>query len=154
MRLWSLHPRHLDRAGLIACWREALLAQAVIDDPGRGYANHPQLIRFRREPDPARAVGDFLAALAEEADARGYRFDRGKIRPSGTGRAIPVTDEQLEWEHRHLLAKLDRRSPESAERLRRVADPDPHPLFAVVPGPVEDWERGAATTDDTTRSRR
>ncbi|MGP9584395.1 pyrimidine dimer DNA glycosylase/endonuclease V, partial [Micrococcaceae sp. AOP34-BR2-30] len=30
MRLWSLHPEVLDRQGLIAGWREALLAQAVL----------------------------------------------------------------------------------------------------------------------------
>jgi len=29
MRMWSVHPSHLDRAGLVACWRESLLAQAV-----------------------------------------------------------------------------------------------------------------------------
>ena len=29
MRLWSLHPRYLDRQGLTALWREGLLARAV-----------------------------------------------------------------------------------------------------------------------------
>jgi hypothetical protein len=30
MRLWSLHPKHLDRQGLLAVWREGLLAQEVL----------------------------------------------------------------------------------------------------------------------------
>ena len=30
MRIWSVHPKHLDRQGLAACWREALLAQCAI----------------------------------------------------------------------------------------------------------------------------
>lgn len=30
MRLWSLHPSYLDRAGLLAVWREGLLAQSVL----------------------------------------------------------------------------------------------------------------------------
>ena len=47
MRLWSVHPRHLDRQGLTACWREGLLAQKVLTGTTRGYRNHPQLTRFR-----------------------------------------------------------------------------------------------------------
>jgi len=30
MRLWSLHPRYLDAKGLVALWREGLLAQKVL----------------------------------------------------------------------------------------------------------------------------
>jgi hypothetical protein len=30
MRLWSLHPEYLDANGLVALWREALLAQAFL----------------------------------------------------------------------------------------------------------------------------
>src|SRR5690606_6899395 len=42
MRLWSLHPRYLDRQGLLALWREALLARAVLRGETRGYTLHPQ----------------------------------------------------------------------------------------------------------------
>ncbi len=30
MRLWTLHPKYLDPRGLVALWREALFAQAVL----------------------------------------------------------------------------------------------------------------------------
>jgi len=30
MRLWTIHPKYLDRQGLLALWREALLAQKVL----------------------------------------------------------------------------------------------------------------------------
>jgi hypothetical protein len=30
MRIWWLHPQYLGRQGLTVCWREALLAQAVL----------------------------------------------------------------------------------------------------------------------------
>jgi hypothetical protein len=43
MRLWSLHPQYLDPQGLVALWREALLAQAVLRGKTRGYKHHPQL---------------------------------------------------------------------------------------------------------------
>lgn len=153
MRLWSLHPRLLDRQGLTACWREALLAQAVLAGRTRGYRNHPQLDRFRATADPIAAVGSYLAAIADEAEARGYRFDRTKIDASGGDGAsvthggsvardgtIPVTDGQLSFEWRHLASKLAVRSP------AWLPDPGPgtpshHPLFHVVAGHVEPWER-------------
>ena len=37
MRLWTLHPKYLDPQGLVALWREALLARAVLQGKTRGY---------------------------------------------------------------------------------------------------------------------
>lgn len=140
MRLWSLHPAHLDRQGLIACWREALLAQKVLAGLTTGYRSHPQLIRFRAADGPLAAIGAYLSGLAEEADARGYRFDRTKIH-DGSGHAqLPVTTGQLDFEAQHLAAKLALRSPADADRLAD-ARPRTHPLFRLGPGPIEDWER-------------
>jgi hypothetical protein len=140
MRLWSIHPGQLDRIGLVAGWREALLAQQVLSGNTRGYRHHPQLTRFRASADPLGSVAAFLAELAGEADRRGYRFDRALIRYEPDGLAsIPVTDGQLRYEWTLLLAKLDGRDPALATRLR-LQEPRPHPLFGVVPGPVEPWE--------------
>jgi hypothetical protein len=36
MRLWTLHPKYLDARGLVALWREALLAQKVLRGATRG----------------------------------------------------------------------------------------------------------------------
>ncbi len=145
MRIWSLHPRYLDRQGLTACWREALLAQAVLEGGTRGYTRHPQLERFRAEPDPLAAIGDYLAAVADEASARGYRFDRSKVHRRGDpSRRIDVTSGQLELEWWHLRQRLSLRSPEYAERWSGIERPDPHPLFTVVDGPVATWERSTA----------
>ncbi|MDI6747818.1 MAG: pyrimidine dimer DNA glycosylase/endonuclease V [Rhodocyclaceae bacterium] len=41
MRLWTLHPRYLDARGLVALWREARLAQAVLGGKTRGYTHTP-----------------------------------------------------------------------------------------------------------------
>ncbi len=157
MRLWSIAPDALDRAALIACWREALLAQAVLRGLTRGYTRHPQLERFRALSDPVAGVGAFLDGLALEADARGYRFDRTRIavppvpvieppstEPPGIGSLpstglLPVTTGQLAFEWEHLRRKVAVRAPEWLPRL--AGDPRPHPLFAVVAGPVEPWER-------------
>lgn len=145
MRLWSLHPRLLDRQGLTACWREALLAQAVLAGRTRGYRHHPQLARFRAAEEPVATVGAFLEGLADEAEARGYRFDRGRIASRGQAAAwrggIPVTTGQLAVEWAHLAAKLAGRSPPWLAALGAVpAVVEPHPLFRVVQGPVEPWE--------------
>jgi hypothetical protein len=56
MRLWSLHPCYLDRQGLLALWREALLAQKMLQGQTRGYRFHPQLERFRAQSDPSAAI--------------------------------------------------------------------------------------------------
>lgn len=138
MRVWSLHPALLDRQGLTACWREGLLAQAVLAGRTKGYRQHPQLERFRAQLDPLASIGAYLAAVADEADARGYRYDRARIALPGPAPLIAVTDGQLEHELQHLRAKLAVRSP---DRLPLADRARPHPLFVVEPGGVAPWER-------------
>lgn len=141
MRLWTVHPRYLDAKGLVAAWREALLAQKVLAGATRGYRHHPQLLRFQAQPDPLAAVGTFLAGLAEEAWARGYRFDSTKIQNRKFKGTISETSGQLLYEWGHLRAKLRARAPEIARQWRSLKSPDPHPLFSIVPGEVRSWEK-------------
>ena len=142
MRLWSLHPRYLDARGLVALWREGLLAQKVLNGHTRGYANHPQLERFRAHQSPARAIASYLGCVYDESIRRGYRFDRSRIGGTWTvAQAIEVTDGQLRYELAHLAAKLERRAPEAFALLDRVTVLEPHPSFVVVPGTIESWER-------------
>lgn len=142
MRLWSLHPRLLDRAALVAGWREGLLAQAVLAGRTRGYRAHPQLQRFRATDDPVRAVATYLAALHDEAVTRGYNFDASRLdaEPDSLLR-LTVNSGQLDHELEHLRAKVLTRAPEWGDKL--VA-PLPHPLFDVVAGPIAAWERPRA----------
>lgn len=65
MRLWTVHPRYLGAKGLVAAWREALLAQKVLAGRTRGYRAHPQLRRFQAHPWPPGAIAAFLRGLAE-----------------------------------------------------------------------------------------
>ena len=142
MRIWSLHPRYLDARGLVALWREALLAQAVLRGATRGYRHHPQLVRFRRQASPTAAVAAYLRAVREEALDRGYTFNRDLIGPANTSGKLAVTRGQIEHEWAHLEAKLTARDPQRAVSLEPVVSPSTHPLFHVVPGGVEMWERG------------
>ena len=142
MRIWSVHPKYLDRQGLVALWREALLAQAVLSGKTKGYRYHPQLRRFQDQPSPLAAIAQYLREVHAEADRRAYRFDATKIdsSPPLPGQ-LTVTHGQLQFEWRHLLQKLHRRAPASYTALAAITDPEPHPLFRVVDGPVEAWEK-------------
>ena len=140
MRLWSLHPRHLDPQGLVALWREGLLARAVLHELTRGYRNHPQLDRFKAHPQPKRAIDAYLAVVQDEATAHGYNFDRGKLGRIHRVAPIEVERGQLAHERAHLLAKLAVRNPDLHLRWRD-ADFDVHPLFVPVDGGIAAWER-------------
>ncbi len=141
MRLWSLHPRYLDARGLVALWREGLLAQRVLSGAANGYRNHPQLLRFRAQPDPVGAIAAYLREVQLEAARRGYRFDESRIGRCASGMRMTVTRGQLVYEFAHLRAKLATRDPAALQRIADVVEPEPHPLFEVVPGEVEAWER-------------
>jgi pyrimidine dimer DNA glycosylase len=106
-----LHPRYLDPQGLVALWREALLARAVLGRKTRGYRHHPQVARFRAHPRPRAAISTYLAAVHAEAERRGYAFDAAKI------------------------------GPEYYRRWRSLRTPDVHPLMRGCAGGIEPWER-------------
>jgi len=144
MRLWSLHPRYLDAKGLVALWREALLAQAVLAGLTRGYKQHPQLARFLDSSAPGSYMAAYLRSVHAEAVRRGYRFDEMKIAPGSRVEPLTVTGGQLDYEWKHLAAKLEARAPAWFGRFEAVARPDPHPLFRVVPGAVAKWEVAAS----------
>ena len=151
MRLWTLHPQYLDSRGLVAAWREALLAQKVLAGETRGYRNHPQLERFRRATDPKAAIGAYLTGLAAEGARRGYRFDGTKIRAPGCAATILATRGQVQFEWSHLMAKLAVRDEARLRQHASVRLPAVHPLFLVEEGPIEEWER-AAGQDERIRS--
>jgi hypothetical protein len=140
MRIWSLHPQYLDAKGLVAQWRETLLAQKVLQGETRGYRNHPQLLRFRQTRNPAGAVATYLRAVAAEAKRRGYNFDETRIAPRRFQGKIPVTSGQLEYERQHLLRKLKVRDPELYRKMKKLGELELHPLFVQVAGDVEEWE--------------
>jgi hypothetical protein len=141
MRLWTLHPKYLDPQGLVALWREGLLARAVLRGETRGYRHHPQLQRFQSHTAPVSAINAYLRGVLEEAQSRGYAFDAGKLGPVRTRARIGSTSGQLQYEWRHLMRKLRSRSPSLHRKWRNAASPEPHPLFRMRRGGVESWER-------------
>jgi hypothetical protein len=141
MRLWSLHPQHLDYKGLIALWREGLLARAVLKGETRGYKNHPQLLRFSEQPDPLAALDSYLLHVYQEARNRHYSFQKDLIGDKFIDYQLNVTKGQLIYETNHLKAKLIHRDPQKYEEIRQVHMLLPHPIFWIINGEVESWEK-------------
>lgn len=141
MRLWSIHPKYLDSKGLVALWREALLAQSVLENKTKGYKNHPQLNRFKSTADPIGAIGEFLKIVYVEACRRGYSFSGNKISRQVPVMKIAVSKGQVTYEWEHFMGKMKLRSPEIYRSLRKISMPDRHPLFRLKAGGKEDWEK-------------
>lgn len=140
MRLWTLHPKYLDPKGLVALWRETLLAQQVLRGCTRGYRNHPQLIRFRAQADPLAAITAYLRCIHAESLRRNYAFDATKLGDLEPAASIPETEGQSRYEWWQLLSRLAVRAPAISELQRHVELPEPDPLFRIVPGPIAAWE--------------
>lgn len=141
MRLWTIHPKYLDARGLVALWRETLLAQKVLQGDTKGYRDHPQLIRFKEQTDPVAYVATYLRFIHQEAVNRGYNFDRTKIAPSRSRlRRMKCSTGQLLFEWQHLKRKLKLRDPRKHAEIEQ-SNPEAHPLFVIVDGEVETWER-------------
>jgi len=143
MRLWSLHPKYLDSKGLVALWREGLLARKVLRGLTKGYRHHPQLLRFSGRREVLKTIDTYLKAVFDEAQFRGYNFDRKKIGRKFVRSRIDVTIGQLRYELKHLKWKLRARDPKKFRSLRGVVKPDRNPVFREVKGEIEPWERPA-----------
>ncbi len=141
MRLWTLHPKYLDAKGLVALWREALLAQKVLRGLTRGYKHHPQLLRFSEAKNPPAALASYLKAVHDEAMRRGYKFDEKKIGRTKFRGRLKETDGQLLYEWKHLKWKLKKRDPKRLSESVAVIIPEAHPLFKIIPGEVREWEK-------------
>ena len=140
MRIWSLHPKYLDAKGLVALWREALLAKSVLNGSTRGYRNHPQLKRFKQSKNPVACINQYLSHVYKEAVDRGYNFNLKKIDWNFRPYRLKVTRGQVKYEAEHLLKKLKIRDKIKYKDLIKVKRFSPHPLFKIVNGNIENWE--------------
>lgn len=141
MRLWSIHPEYLDAKGLVALWREALLAKKVLEGKTEGYKNHPQLERFKSSENPLNCINFYLSEVYNESHNRGYLFDKTKIDWSFKTQQLTVTTGQLEYEREHFLKKIATRDMERYNNMILLSKFQPHPLFKVIKGDIEKWEK-------------
>jgi hypothetical protein len=140
MRIWSIHPKYLDSKGLVAVWRETLLAKKVLEDKTNGYRNHPQLQRFKASDDSLNSINQYLAAIFNEAGRREYCFDKKKVQWDFKRSTLKVTKGQVRYEMEHLKRKLRMRDKKKLREILSIKKIEPHPLFIIVPGKIENWE--------------
>ncbi|NVO01592.1 MAG: hypothetical protein HXX09_02730 [Bacteroidetes bacterium] len=140
MRIWSLHPSLLDSKGLVALWRETLLAKNVLENKTRGYKFHPQLSRFKKNANPLNAINFYLQEVYFESQKRGFNFNINKINQPIFQDKISLNSEQLNYEFTHLQNKLKTRDPRKFKENNQNNSIPPHPLFTIINGEIEDWE--------------
>lgn len=152
MRLWSIHPQYLDHLGLIACWREGLLALSVLSGQTDAYKNHPQLIRFKQTDDPVNYLRVYLQNIAEHALIRGYNFNQLKITNNDSEiidmmfkikkfKTMDINNQQIQYEFLHLQQKLFYRDRLKFKNNKVNSLIFVNPMFHVIDGPIEKWER-------------
>ena len=107
----------------------------------KGYRNHPQLTRFKNTNNPLDSINRYLAEVYEESQRRGYNFNKDKIDYNYSVSEIPVTKGQIEYEKNHLLKKLEIRDIEKFYILLKETKIEIHPLFRILEGDVEEWEK-------------
>jgi hypothetical protein len=140
MRIWSIHPKYLDAKGLVALWRETLLAKKVLNEKTKGYKNHPQLTRFKNSDNPLHCINQYLASVYKESLKRGYHFNKEKYSSQHGSTTLTVTMGQIEYETQHLLKKLKIRDSDRYYRLLNEPIIEAHPLFKIINGDKEEWE--------------
>lgn len=131
MRLWSIHPKYLDPMGMVALWREGLLAREVLKGKTKGFRSHPQLDRFKNHKSPIRAINTYLLYVWKEADRRGYNFNKKKIGKYFTNKKIKITKELVIDEFKILRKRLKVRCPKKYRELLNIKNPEVHPLFII-----------------------
>ncbi len=141
MRLWSLHPKYLDSKGLVALWRETLLAKNVLLGKTTGYINHPQLERFKIHKSPIKAIDFYLTHIWIEADARLYNFNKSKFKFVNKIEQINVNSGQINFEIGHLRNKIMKRDPQKYQEIILCNEFEIHPLFVKIKGKIETWEK-------------
>jgi len=141
MRLWSIHPKYLDSIGLIALWRESLLAKKVLEGKTNGYKKHPQLERFKKSKHPLKFINSYISYMFEESLKRGFNFDSSKFNNEILMEKIPVNKGQIDYEFKHLLKKMKQRCPQKAKEIKMIRSIETNPIFYSVVGGIEDWER-------------
>lgn len=141
MRIWSLDPTYLDAKGLVALWRETLLAKNVLLGNTKGYRKHPQLERFKKLGNPLQTIDKYLEQVFIEATARGYNFNQSKFESVPQYEKIPVTKGQLQYEFQHLLSKLELRDPKKHQSISQIEIIETHKIFTIIDGEIENWEK-------------
>ena len=144
MRLWSFHPKYLNRQDLGACWYEGI-SKAQTGLQGGGYKNHSQLQRFKIAKEPLDLLALYLSSIWHESLNRGFSYNWHLVKRDIPSTlyfiSAPVTAGQLHYEWQHYLKKIEKSDSDWYRKIREVRAPEPHPMFYIIEGEIEEWER-------------
>lgn len=159
MRLWTIHPSFLDQKGLCGLWRETLVGlKALEKGPGAPWYNHPQLARFKVYPNGLAMLAEYAEHVLDEGHKRGYNFNTALLEPylelyeMNFDGCIMVTKGQFDYEVEHFIRKLASRDEMRYQLYMEKMGPRslyqpkievfvPNPVFRIVDGPIEVWEK-------------
>lgn len=88
-----------------------------------------------------RSINQYLTSVYKNSLERGYHFNKNKVNPNFIPTKLTVTDKQIKFEMEHLLTKMETRDPERFHKLSRKVKIDAHPLFRIIDGEIEPWEK-------------
>nr|MDA3929795.1 hypothetical protein [Prolixibacteraceae bacterium] len=100
-----------------------------------------QLERFKTTKNPINTINFYLESIWLEATRRRYNFDKSKFERVLNIEQIDVTSGQLNFEKKHLLTKLKIRDLKKYDEFAGVSDIEIHPLFHLIDGEIESWEK-------------
>lgn len=147
MRLYSFHPKYLDNVGLSRQINEGVLGLKALSGQQKMWQNHPQLDRFKKMTGlhPQKTYQLYMLPVIHEWRIRKLAGISVMLpEPKPTPKLMNVTIEQIKYEWIHYINKLcsqKNRDLELGKRLNLIPVPDPHPLFEIIDGEIEQWEK-------------
>ncbi len=131
MRVWIIHPKYLDCKGLVALWRETLLARKVLKGKTKGWRNHPQLNKFKTHKNPVVAINTYLLYVWKESEKRCYKFNKRKIEKSFTKKKIKIPKKEVISDFEDLKNKLKKRDTKRYREIVKVKKIEVNPIFII-----------------------
>ena len=98
-------------------------------------------MHFEDLDEPIIGIDTILLYIYFESLERGYNFDRSKFINIDLDLRIDVNSGQVDYEWEHLLKKLEVRDIERFNRIKDDVYVETNPLFTMIAGEIEDWER-------------
>ena len=131
MRVWTIHPRYLDRKELRLSWSSGLKALKVLSQPKIYNRFQSGLSVFRTQSEPLFALTSYLLEIAKEGKRRGMDMDVSNLPklPKDFRLKIPVSVQRVRSDRQLLIKHLARIGKKHVEKFESMRASLTHPLF-------------------------
>lgn len=133
MRVWTIHPKYLNRKELSACWHDGLRALKVLSEPEKYQRFYEGLSVFRVQSEPVYALAKYLQAIGKEGVKRGLQMDLSLLPevPKDFRLKIPVSEERIASERKLLTKRLAGLGRWHLRKFQSMLPGRTNPLFFV-----------------------